>query len=121
MNISENFGSSWITRTMVALSSRMMTHSVIDVTVAKRRGWPVKQPSPKKSPLPWIAVRCSQGRALSWAGYGVRLSSIVLSRSTFKEQPAVLSDHPVPPETFARFQSLTPRRVMLVLTVPRSE
>ena len=59
MNISENFGSSWITRTMVALSSRMMTHSVIDVTVAKRRGWPVKQPSPKKSPLPWIATTAS--------------------------------------------------------------
>ena len=52
MNISENFGSSRSTRTMAAFSSRMMTQSVIAATVAKRSGWPVRQPSPKKSPVP---------------------------------------------------------------------
>ena len=56
MNISENFGSSWSTRTMAALSSRMMTHSVIATTVAKRSGCPFRQPSPKKSPFPWSAT-----------------------------------------------------------------
>src|ERR1700726_430949 len=51
MNTSENFGSSWSTRTMAALSSRMMRLSVIVATAARRRGWPVRQPSPKKSPF----------------------------------------------------------------------
>jgi hypothetical protein len=36
MNASENFGSSWSTRTMAALSSRMMTLPVIVAAVAKR-------------------------------------------------------------------------------------
>ena len=52
MNISENFGSSWSTRTIATLWSRMMTHSVTATAVAKRRGWPVRQPSPRKSPFP---------------------------------------------------------------------
>jgi hypothetical protein len=38
MKNSENVGSSWSTRTMDALSSRMMTLSVIAATVAKRNG-----------------------------------------------------------------------------------
>jgi hypothetical protein len=63
MNISENIGSSWSTRTIVALSSRMMTHSVIAATEAKRRGWPLRQPSPKKVPFPWIATTASFPRS----------------------------------------------------------
>jgi hypothetical protein len=59
MNISENFGSSWSTRTMAAFSSRMMTHSVIVTTVAMRRGCPFRQLSPKKSPVPWSATTAS--------------------------------------------------------------
>src|SRR6476646_5971549 len=51
MNSSENFGSSWSARTIAALSSRIISDPVIAVTVARRRGWPVKQPSPKKIPL----------------------------------------------------------------------
>jgi CRP-like cAMP-binding protein len=51
MNISENFGSSWSTRTMAAFSRRMMTHSVIVTAVAMRRGCPFRQLSPKKSPV----------------------------------------------------------------------
>jgi len=35
---------------------RMITQSVIVATVAKRRGCPVRQPSPKKSPFPWSAT-----------------------------------------------------------------
>jgi hypothetical protein len=58
-NISENFGSSWSTRTMAALSNLMMTQSVIAAAVAKRNGWPLKQPSPKKSSLVWIATTAS--------------------------------------------------------------
>jgi hypothetical protein len=34
---------------MAALSSRVMTHSVIASTVAKRWVWPFRQPSPKKA------------------------------------------------------------------------
>jgi hypothetical protein len=48
MNSWENFGWSWSARTMAALSSRIISDFVIAVTVAMRRGWPVRQPSPKK-------------------------------------------------------------------------
>jgi hypothetical protein len=51
MNSSENFGSSWSARTIAALSNRIISDSVIAVTVAMRRGWPFRQPSPKKIPL----------------------------------------------------------------------
>jgi len=44
---------------MAAFSSRITALSVVAMTVAKRRGWPVKQPSPKKSPFPWIATTAS--------------------------------------------------------------
>jgi hypothetical protein len=37
MNISENFGSSCNTRTMVALSIRIIEQSVMATTVAKRK------------------------------------------------------------------------------------
>ena len=37
MNSSENFGSSWSARTIVALSNRIISHTVIAVTVAMRR------------------------------------------------------------------------------------
>ena len=47
MNISENVGSLCSTRTIAALSSRMIVHSVMATTVAKRLGWSVRQPSPK--------------------------------------------------------------------------
>src|SRR5213594_267640 len=39
-NISEKAGSSWRTRTVSALSSRTIEHSVIVVTVDMRSGWP---------------------------------------------------------------------------------
>ena len=46
MNISANFGSSWSTRTIATLSSRMMTHCVIATAVANRSGWRVgREPS----------------------------------------------------------------------------
>src|SRR6266536_5387670 len=47
MNSSENAGSSWMTRMMVAFSSRMISHSIIAVTVAMRSVCPTKHPSPK--------------------------------------------------------------------------
>ena len=59
MNSSENFGSSWSARTIVALSNRIISDIVIAVTVARRRGWPVRQPSPKKSPFSWRATTAS--------------------------------------------------------------
>ena len=51
INRSENFGCSNRALTILALSICMMLHSVMVVTVAKRSGWPNKQPSPKKLPL----------------------------------------------------------------------
>jgi len=44
---------------MVGLPSLMMTQSVIAAAVAKRKGWPLKQPSPKKSPFRWRATTAS--------------------------------------------------------------
>src|SRR4029453_7183164 len=41
---------------MAALSNRMTSTSFIAVAVASRRGCPVKQPSPKKSPFPCKAT-----------------------------------------------------------------
>jgi hypothetical protein len=52
-------GSSRSTPTMAALSSRVMTHSVIASTVAKRSVWPFRQPSPKNSPVPCKATTAS--------------------------------------------------------------
>jgi hypothetical protein len=46
--VSENLGSSRSTRTTASLSMRVMTHSVMAVTVARRSSWPVRHPSPKK-------------------------------------------------------------------------
>ena len=59
MNSSENFGSSWSARTIAALSNRIISDIVIAVTVPRRRGWPVKQPSPKNSPFSWKATTAS--------------------------------------------------------------
>ncbi len=44
---------------MAAFSSRMISHSIIAVTVAIRSDCPAKHPSPKKSPLPRIATIAS--------------------------------------------------------------
>ena len=44
---------------MSPFAIRMITHSVIAETVAKRRGSPTKQPSPKKSPGPRTATTAS--------------------------------------------------------------
>src|SRR5256886_13125849 len=59
MNSSENAGSSWRTRMMAAFSSRMISHSIIVVTVAMRSDCAAKHPSPKKSPVPRIATTAS--------------------------------------------------------------
>ena len=59
MNISENAGSSWITRIIAAFSSRMITQSVIAVAVAMRYGCPVRHPSPENSSVPSIATTAS--------------------------------------------------------------
>ena len=44
---------------MVVFSSRMIVHSVIDLTVAIRRGCPARQPSPQNSSGPRIATTAS--------------------------------------------------------------
>jgi copper(I)-binding protein len=49
MNIPENDGSCWITRTIAAFSRRTMTESVIVATVAIRCACPARHPSP-----PWV-------------------------------------------------------------------
>jgi hypothetical protein len=59
MNISENAGSSWMTRITAAFSNRMIVESIIVVTVAMRRGCEARQPSPKKSSGPRIATTAS--------------------------------------------------------------
>ena len=43
----------------VADVGRRAAGDVIAVTVARRRGWPVRQPSPKKSPFSWRATTAS--------------------------------------------------------------
>src|ERR1700730_3412995 len=50
-NISENACSRWSTSTIDFLSIRITEQSVIAVAEHSRRGCPVRQPSPKKSPL----------------------------------------------------------------------
>jgi hypothetical protein len=50
MNRGEKFGSSRSTRTMVALSTRVITESSNALAVETRRDRPVRQPSPIKSP-----------------------------------------------------------------------
>ena len=52
MNTSPNSGSSWSRRIISVLATRMTSLSVIALAVARRRGWPIRQPSPKKSPAP---------------------------------------------------------------------
>jgi hypothetical protein len=37
----------------------MMTQSVIAAALAKRKDWPLKQPSPKKFSFPWSATTAS--------------------------------------------------------------
>jgi hypothetical protein len=37
----------------------MMTQSVIAAALAKRKDWPLKQPSPKKFSFPWRATTAS--------------------------------------------------------------
>jgi hypothetical protein len=59
MNSSANAGSWWITRVMSAFAIRTITHSVTAETVDRRRGCPVKHPSPKKSPVPRSATTAS--------------------------------------------------------------
>jgi hypothetical protein len=59
INISEKAGSSWRTRMTAALSSRMISHSVIAVAVAMRRGCPVRHPSPQNSSGPKTATMAS--------------------------------------------------------------
>jgi hypothetical protein len=51
--------SSCSTRTMAALCSRIITHSVIALIVAMRRSWLARHPSPQKSPLPRMATIAS--------------------------------------------------------------
>src|SRR5580658_6620892 len=50
-NMSENACSRWSTSFMDFLSIFITEQSVIAVAEHRRRGWPVRQPSPKKSPL----------------------------------------------------------------------
>jgi hypothetical protein len=59
MNISENAGSSWRTRTIATFSSRMISHFVIVTAVAMRRGCPVRHPSPQNSSGPRTAMTAS--------------------------------------------------------------
>ena len=59
MNSSANAGFLWITRVMSAFAIRTITHSVTAETVDRRRGCPVKHPSPKKSPIPRSATTAS--------------------------------------------------------------
>jgi hypothetical protein len=59
MNSSANAGFLWITRVMSAFAIRTITHSVTAETVDRRRGCPVKHPSPKKSPVPRSATTAS--------------------------------------------------------------
>src|ERR1700686_3422887 len=52
-------GSSWSSRIMTALSTRVITQLVIAKAVAIRRGCPARHPSPQKSPGPRIATTAS--------------------------------------------------------------
>src|SRR5580692_11885414 len=57
-NISENACSRWSTSFMDFLSIFITEQSVIAAAEHKRRGWPARQPSPKKSPsfrMPMVA------------------------------------------------------------------
>ena len=47
MNSSENLGSSWSTRIIAAFSMRMISHSVMAVTVERRRDCPFDSPRQK--------------------------------------------------------------------------
>jgi hypothetical protein len=80
---------------MAALSSRVMTHSVIASTVAKRWVWPFRQPSPKKATTrsavslvrieDCILVRATTDfQAVSWERYAGGVFNTILVFKTIQ-------------------------------------